>query len=162
PAQALPWRDPTRFQVWSARHPSMLPSTAQGRLRKGASGSRQTSNGHQRLPGYRQWPTMPAGSAAGEEGLMTMPFVKRALLGALAILLVFAGAATLLGWSRGGEGRIVMATGNPQYHDLASTYVPDLQQNGVVLELRAASEGFATLRALGDDSSGITAGFVKG
>jgi hypothetical protein len=93
---------------------------------------------------------------------MTMPFVKRALLGALAILLVFAGVATLPGWSRGGDGRIVMATGNPQYHDLASTYVPDLQQNGVVLELRAASEGFATLRALADDSSGITAGFVKG
>jgi hypothetical protein len=93
---------------------------------------------------------------------MTTSFAKRALVGALAILLVLAAVAVLLRWSRGGDGRIVMATGNPQYHDLASTYVPELQQNGVTLELREASEGFATLRALADDDSGITAGFVKG
>src|SRR5262249_2127104 len=60
------------------------------------------------------------------------------------------------------EGKIVMATGNTTYHDLADTYRADLEANGVSLELRDTTEGFATLQALVDDKTGVNAGFVKG
>lgn len=56
----------------------------------------------------------------------------------------------------------MLATGNLQYHDLAATYGADLEANGVSLELRDTTEGFATLKALVDDTSGVNAGFVKG
>lgn len=57
-----------------------------------------------------------------------------------------------------------MATGGPvdTYDTLAATWRPDLARSGVTLELRQSAEGFATLRALLDDTSGIQAGFVKG
>ena len=59
------------------------------------------------------------------------------------------------------DGRIIMATGNPHYQQLAESYRAELERNGVRLEFRD-KEGFATLRALVDDDSDINAGFVKG
>ena len=59
------------------------------------------------------------------------------------------------------DGRIVLATGNTHYQQLAETYRPELERNGVRLEFRDM-EGFATLKALVDDKSEINAGFVKG
>ena len=59
-------------------------------------------------------------------------------------------------------GKIVLAAANPQYAELAARYQADLKRYGVDLEIRKDTEGFATLRALTDNSSGITAGFVKG
>jgi hypothetical protein len=87
---------------------------------------------------------------------------KRVAVGALAaIFLLFVAVGVLLAFQPV-TGKIVMATGNAQYHDLAGRYVPELQTNGVVLELRDATEGFATLQALADPESRIMAGFVKG
>jgi TRAP-type uncharacterized transport system substrate-binding protein len=61
------------------------------------------------------------------------------------------------------EGRIVLATGpHPHYQDLAARYREDLKKFGVKLEIQPITEGFATLRALADNNSGVTAGFVKG
>lgn len=62
------------------------------------------------------------------------------------------------------EGRVVLATGGSAglYHELAESYRQELARNGVTLELRQTSEGFATLRALLDKNSGLDAGFVKG
>jgi len=61
-------------------------------------------------------------------------------------------------------GKIVMATGGSVgiYHELATTWRRELARNGVDLELRQSAEGFTTLRALLDSSSGIQAGFIKG
>jgi len=59
------------------------------------------------------------------------------------------------------DGRIVLATGNPHYQQLAEAYRPELERNGVRLEFRDM-EGFATLKALVADKSEINAGFVKG
>lgn len=59
-------------------------------------------------------------------------------------------------------GKIVMATGNTPYHQLAETYRGDLERHGVTLDLKRSTEGFATLKALTDPTSGINAGFVKG
>lgn len=59
------------------------------------------------------------------------------------------------------DGRIVLATGNTHYQQLAETYRPELERYGVRLEFRDM-EGFATLKALVDDKSEINAGFVKG
>ncbi|MCL4767706.1 MAG: ABC transporter substrate-binding protein [Hyphomicrobiaceae bacterium] len=61
-------------------------------------------------------------------------------------------------------GRIVMATGGAAgtYHELAESFRQELERNGVSFELRQTSEGFATLRALLDKTSGLDAGFVKG
>jgi uncharacterized protein len=59
------------------------------------------------------------------------------------------------------DGRVIMATGNAHYQQLAETLRPELERNGVRLELRDL-EGFATLKALADDKSGVNAGFVKG
>jgi len=87
--------------------------------------------------------------------------VRAAVGASAAVLLLSIGAVALLALQQV-DGKIVMATGNPQYHDLAGRYVTDLQANGVVLELRDATEGFATLQTLTDPKSGITAGFVKG
>lgn len=60
------------------------------------------------------------------------------------------------------EGRIVMGTGGSAgtYHELAESYRQELARNGVKLELRQTSEGFATLRALRNKE--LDAGFVKG
>jgi uncharacterized protein len=74
------------------------------------------------------------------------------------------------------EGKIVIAAGNPQYHELATRYQEDLRKYGVQVEVRRTTrfkdkegrttlrplEGRLTLRDLVDDNSGITAGFVKG
>jgi uncharacterized protein len=74
------------------------------------------------------------------------------------------------------EGRIVIAAGNAQYFDLATRYKDELRKYGVQVEVRRTIrfkekdgrttlrplEGRLTLRALADDDSGITAGFVKG
>jgi hypothetical protein len=74
------------------------------------------------------------------------------------------------------EGKIVIAAGNSQYYELANRYKEDLLQYGVQVEVRRTTrikdkdgkgtlrplEGRTTLRALADDDSGITAGFVKG
>ena len=82
---------------------------------------------------------------------------------AFAVIVVLAGLVIALqSLSTGVDGKIVMATGNSQYHALASTYQRDLEANGVNLELRDTTEGFATLLALVDDKSGVNAGFVKG
>jgi TRAP-type uncharacterized transport system substrate-binding protein len=59
-------------------------------------------------------------------------------------------------------GKIVMAAGNPQYAELAAKYQRDLKRFGVEVDIRTDTQGFATLRALTDNNSGITAGFVKG
>jgi uncharacterized protein len=59
-------------------------------------------------------------------------------------------------------GKIVLAAGNPDYQDLARRYQADLKRYGVDLEINTTTQGFATLRALTDMNSGITAGFVKG
>lgn len=59
-------------------------------------------------------------------------------------------------------GKIVMAAGNPQYVELATKYQAELRRYGVEMEIRSDTGGFATLRALTDDNSGITAGFIKG
>ena len=59
-------------------------------------------------------------------------------------------------------GKIVLSAANPQYAELAARYQADLRRYGVDLEIRKDTEGFATLRALTDNNSGITAGFVKG
>jgi TRAP-type uncharacterized transport system substrate-binding protein len=61
-----------------------------------------------------------------------------------------------------GDGRIVMATGSPQYSDLAEIYRKELERNGVTYEVQRRTEGFATLNALLDPKSGINAGFIKG
>ena len=81
---------------------------------------------------------------------------------ALVFVLAIATALVLLLRASGVEGRIVMATGNSAYHDLAATYRADLEANGVTLELRDTTEGFATLQALVNDKTGVNAGFVKG
>jgi uncharacterized protein len=81
---------------------------------------------------------------------------------ALVFVLVVAAVLLLIVRTNRVEGKIVMATGNSIYHDLADTYRADLEANGVSLELRDTTEGFATLKALVDDKSGINAGFVKG
>src|SRR6476620_746075 len=74
------------------------------------------------------------------------------------------------------EGKIVIAAGNAQYYELANKYKEELRQYGVQVEVRRTTrikdkegkstlrplEGRITLRALADDDSGITAGFVKG
>jgi uncharacterized protein len=93
---------------------------------------------------------------------MRSKFAKKIWLGAGAAVLLLLIIAVTLKFAISGEGKIVMATGNPQYHDLASTYQADLQANGVSLQLRNTHEGFATLQALVNDASGINAGFVKG
>jgi TRAP-type uncharacterized transport system substrate-binding protein len=61
-----------------------------------------------------------------------------------------------------GEGRIVMATGSCQYLELAESYRDDMERLGIKFEVRRDTEGFKTLRALLDPSSGINAGFIKG
>jgi uncharacterized protein len=97
-----------------------------------------------------------------QEGFMRSVFANRPLIGALVVIvLAVVAAATVFSLQRV-EGRIVMATGNAQYHDLVRTYQDDLQGNGVELQLRETTEGFATLQALSDDKTGINAGFVKG
>src|SRR5215475_16230769 len=83
------------------------------------------------------------------------------VLSALGVLLVVASLLILLLRASPLEGKIVMATGNTTYHDLADTYRADLEANGVSLELRDTTEGFATLQALVDDKTGVNAGFVK-
>ncbi|HJU33387.1 MAG TPA: TAXI family TRAP transporter solute-binding subunit [Hyphomicrobiaceae bacterium] len=74
------------------------------------------------------------------------------------------------------EGKIVIAAGAQQYYDLALRYKEELRKYGVQVEVRRTTrvkdkegkttlrplEGRITLRALADDDSGITAGFVKG
>jgi hypothetical protein len=59
------------------------------------------------------------------------------------------------------DGRIVLATGNAHYQQLAERYRAELERNGARLEFRDM-EGFSTLRALVDDASEVNAGFVKG
>jgi uncharacterized protein len=74
------------------------------------------------------------------------------------------------------RGTIVIAAGNDQYAELAQSYKEELLKFGVHLVVRQTTpirdkegrtvirplEGRVTLRALVDDESGITAGFVKG
>src|SRR5262245_34582380 len=74
------------------------------------------------------------------------------------------------------QGKIVLAAGNSQYHALAMHYRDELKKFGVDVDVRQTTrfkdaqgrmamrplEGRLTLRALVDDSSGITAAFVKG
>ncbi len=64
-----------------------------------------------------------------------------------------------------GPGRIVMATGSPQYYDLAQTYRRDLERYGVQYEVHdseTSPEGRATLKALLDEIPSVNAGFIKG
>jgi TRAP-type uncharacterized transport system substrate-binding protein len=61
-----------------------------------------------------------------------------------------------------GPGRIVVATGSPQYVALAETYREDLERYGVQYEVQQSTEGFRTLRALLEEGPGINAGFIKG
>ena len=74
------------------------------------------------------------------------------------------------------QGKIVVAAGNSQYYELAKRYQQDLRKFGVEMDVRRTYrfkdkegrstlrplEGRLTLRALLDDTSGITAAFVKG
>lgn len=74
------------------------------------------------------------------------------------------------------QGKIVIAAGNAQYAELAQQYQRELRKYGVDVQVRGTMrfkgsdgnmalrplEGRLTLRALADDNSGITAGFVKG
>ena len=87
---------------------------------------------------------------------------KMIAISALSVIVLVTIVATTLHFLQGVDGKIVIATGNPQYHDLAGTYQRDLEGNGVNLELRDTTEGFATLKELVDDKSGVNAGFVKG
>ena len=100
--------------------------------------------------------------------------------GVFALLATALGAATLAVMNNAQQldrrGTIVLAAGNPQYADLAQRYKDDLAKFGVNLIVRQnipfkekdgratmrPLEGRVTLRALVDDESGITAGFVKG
>jgi uncharacterized protein len=64
-----------------------------------------------------------------------------------------------------GPGRIVMATGGPQYYELAETYRRDLERYGVQYEVHPAeksTEGRATLQALLSEIPSVNAGFIKG
>jgi uncharacterized protein len=64
-----------------------------------------------------------------------------------------------------GPGRIVMATGGPQYYELAETYRRDLERYGVQYEVQPAeksTEGRATLQALLSEIPSVNAGFIKG
>ena len=100
--------------------------------------------------------------------------------GVFALLATALGAVTLAVMNNAQQldrrGTIVIAAGNPQYADLAQRYKDDLAKFGVNLIVRQnipskekdgratmrPLEGRVTLRALVDDESGITAGFVKG
>ena len=100
--------------------------------------------------------------------------------GVLALFAAALGAITLVVMSHAErldrEGTIVIAAGNPQYAELAQRYKEDLARFGVQVVVRQTTpvkekdgrtsmrplEGRITLRALVDDESGITAGFVKG
>ena len=93
---------------------------------------------------------------------MRWKLVRAISLSALGAGLIVAGILFVLLRANPLEGKIVMATGNSTYHDLATTYRADLEANGVSLELRDTTEGFATLQALVDDKTGVNAGFVKG
>jgi uncharacterized protein len=59
-------------------------------------------------------------------------------------------------------GKIVIAAGNAQYADLAAKYQKDLKVYGIDVVINTETQGFAALRALTDNNSGITAGFIKG
>ena len=72
---------------------------------------------------------------------MTSKFVKTVVISAFAVVLVLLGLVFLLHWQSGVEGKIVMATGNSTYHDLAATYRADLAANGVTLDLRDTKTG---------------------
>src|SRR5262245_6851307 len=64
-----------------------------------------------------------------------------------------------------GPGRIVMATGSPEYYALAQSYRRDLERYGVQYEVyneETSPEGNATLKALLDEVPSVNAGFVKG
>src|SRR5262249_24303539 len=98
--------------------------------------------------------------ASGCRGALSLPFVganmRWKLAGAiflamLGVGIIVSSALLLLSRTNPVEGKIVMATGNRTYHDLAATYRADLEANGVSLELRDTTEGFATLQALADD-----------
>jgi TRAP-type uncharacterized transport system substrate-binding protein len=93
---------------------------------------------------------------------MRWNFARAISFSALGAGLIVASILFLLSRANPFEGKIVMATGNSAYHDLAETYRADLEANGVSLELRDTTEGFATLQALVDDRTGVNAGFVKG
>jgi uncharacterized protein len=100
--------------------------------------------------------------------------------GVLALFATALGAATLAVMNNAQQldkrGTIVIAAGNPQYAELAQRYKDNLAKFGVNLVVRQnipfkekdgrttmrPLEGRITLRALVDDESGITAGFVKG
>lgn len=83
-------------------------------------------------------------------------------ISALVVVLALAAVLILLLRANNVDGKIIIATGNATYHDLAATYRADLEANGVTLDLRDTTEGFATLQALVNDKSGVNAGFVKG
>ena len=100
--------------------------------------------------------------------------------GVLALLVAVFGAITLGVMNHAQQldkhGTIVIAAGNPQYAELAQRYQEVLAKFGVQVVVRQTVpfkekdgrttmrplEGRITLRALVDDDSGITAGFVKG
>jgi hypothetical protein len=74
------------------------------------------------------------------------------------------------------EGKIVIGASNAEYYELANQYKEELRQYGVQVNIRRTVhwndkeghsrmrplEGRILLRALVDDESGVTAGFVKG
>ena len=74
------------------------------------------------------------------------------------------------------EGKIVIGASSAEYYELASQYKDELRQYGVQVDIRRTVrfndkdghsrvrplEGRILLRALVDDGSGVTAGFVKG
>jgi TRAP-type uncharacterized transport system substrate-binding protein len=81
---------------------------------------------------------------------------------ALGVIGAFAASYYWLTGYQGPDGKVVLATGGPQYQELGEKYRKALEPFGVKVELRPAAEGFRTLRGLVADEHELDAGFVKG
>lgn len=95
---------------------------------------------------------------------MNSNFGGAGTIGAVAVAAAIAGAAMLISQDRGPGATITIATGKPgsDYHRLALDYQKHLMPYGINLKFEDTQEGFAALRALVDQNSGVQAAFVKG
>jgi hypothetical protein len=108
---------------------------------------------------------------------MDLNFAKASAVGVLAAGLGIGGLAVLHNSQQlESEGKIVIGASGAEYFELANRYKDELRQYGVQVDVRRTMrfkdkeghgrvrplEGRLLLRALVDDASGITAGFVKG
>ncbi len=98
----------------------------------------------------------------GEHVIVISVGLRTAVAGMIAGVIGLASYGVVRETRSVGDGKIVMATGSSQYFELAESYRKDLERNGVKYDVQRRTEGFATLRALLDPSSGINAGFIKG